>query len=62
MEKSKTTKLSVIEELHLTRQRLLSEHGGVSGLAEYLRRQEANSGVKTVTLVDPAGKPQSRSR
>jgi hypothetical protein len=33
----------VLEELHATRRRLLAEHGGVAGLASFLRQEEAKS-------------------
>lgn len=33
----------VLEELHATRRRLLKEHGGVSGLAAFLRQEEAKT-------------------
>lgn len=33
----------IIEELRATRRRLLKEHGGVSGLAAFLRSEEAKS-------------------
>ena len=33
----------ILEELHATRRRLLKEHGGVSGLAAFLRQEEAKS-------------------
>lgn len=62
MQNPKATKPSIIEELHLTRQRLLKEHGGIAGLATYLRQQEVASGVKTVTVSKPTQPLQSRSR
>ena len=36
----------VLEELHETRRRLLQRHGGVAGLAAYLREQERKSDRK----------------
>jgi hypothetical protein len=30
----------ILDELHATRQQLLLEHGGVAGLAAYLRQEE----------------------
>lgn len=33
----------ILEELHATRRRLLKEHGGVSGLAAFLRQEEAKT-------------------
>ena len=42
----------ILEELHATRRQLLKEHGGVSGLAAFLRKEEAKS---TRTIVDPSG-------
>ena len=39
----------VLEELHATRQRLLTEHGGVAGLASFLRQEEAKSDWRIAT-------------
>ena len=33
----------ILEELHATRRRLLKEHGGVAGLAAFLRQEEAKT-------------------
>ena len=33
----------ILEELHATRRKLLAEHGGVAGLASYLRLEESKS-------------------
>ncbi len=33
----------ILEELHATRRRLFKEHGGVSGLAAFLRQEEAKT-------------------
>ena len=33
----------IVEELHATRRRLLAEHGGVAGLAAFLRQEESKS-------------------
>ena len=33
----------ILDEIHATRRRLLEEHGGVSGLAAFLRQEEAKS-------------------
>ena len=33
----------ILAELHATRRRLLAEHGGVAGLAAFLRQEEAKS-------------------
>lgn len=33
----------ILEELHATRRKLLAEHGGVAGLASFLRREESKS-------------------
>ena len=33
----------ILDELHATRRRLLKEHGGVSGLAAFLRQEEAKT-------------------
>ena len=37
----------ILDEIHATRRRLLEEHGGISGLAAFLRQEEA----KTTRLV-----------
>lgn len=34
---------AVLEEIHETRRKLLNRHGGIAGLATFLREQEANS-------------------
>jgi len=39
----------VLEELHATRRRLLAEHGGVAGLASFLRQEEAKSDRRIAT-------------
>ena len=39
---------TILEEIHETRRRLLQEHGGVHGLAEFLREQEAKGDRGTV--------------
>ena len=41
----------ILEELHATRRQLLKEHGGVSGLAAFLREEEAKT---TRTIADPS--------
>ena len=33
----------ILDELHATRRKLLEQHGGVAGLAAFLRQQEATS-------------------
>jgi hypothetical protein len=62
MSKPDETKKSIIDELHLTRQQLLKEHGGIAGLAKYLRDQEAASGTKTVSALPTVEPLQTRSR
>jgi hypothetical protein len=62
MNDPKASKPSIIEELHLTRQRLLEANGGVAGLAKFLRRREIASGVKTVIASKSTEPLQSRSR
>ncbi len=42
----------ILEELHATRRQLLKEHGGVSGLAAFLRNEEAKT---TRTMVESSG-------
>ena len=41
----------ILEELHATRRQLLKEHGGVSGLAAFLRKEEAKT---TRTFAEPS--------
>ena len=45
----------ILEELHATRRQLLEEHGGVAGLAAFLREEEAKS---TRVITAPAGRSQ----
>ena len=42
----------ILEELHATRRQLLKEHGGISGLAAFLRKEEAKT---TRTIAEPSG-------
>ena len=49
----------ILEELHATRRRLLKEHGGVSGLAAFLRQEEAKS--KWPIFETPAGTVQNKA-
>ena len=42
----------ILEELHATRRQLLKEHGGISGLAAFLRKEEAKT---TRTMAEPSG-------
>jgi len=44
----------ILEELHATRRRLLKEHGGVAGLAAFLREEEAKT---TRTIAKSQGEP-----
>jgi hypothetical protein len=62
MQNPKAAKTSIIEELHLTRQRLLKEHGGVAGLANYLRQQEVANSAGKITAQEQGQPPQTRSR
>ena len=41
----------ILEELHATRRQLLKEHGGISGLAAFLRKVEAKT---TRTIAEPS--------
>ena len=41
----------ILEELHATRRQLLKEHGGISGLAAFLRKEEAKT---TRTIAEPS--------
>ena len=45
----------ILEELHATRRQLLKEHGGVSGLAAFLRNEEAKT---TRTMAEPLNAPR----
>jgi hypothetical protein len=54
----------ILEELYATRRRLLKEHGGVAGLAAFLRGEEAkstrpiaepSSAAKLNKALDPTG-------
>ena len=40
---------SVLESLHHTRRQLLEQHGGIAGLAAYLREREKHSDRKIKT-------------
>ena len=42
----------ILEELHATRRQLLKEHGGIAGLAAFLRKEEAKT---TRPIAGPAG-------
>ena len=53
---------SLLDEIHLTRQRLLNEHGGIAGLAAFLRQREIASGAKTVSPPSTDKPLQTRSR
>ena len=43
----------ILDELHATRRRLLEEHGGIAGLAAFLRREEAKSARVFVRPAEP---------
>ena len=42
----------ILEELHATRRQLLKEHGGIAGLAAFLRQEEAKSNRTIVKTSD----------
>ncbi len=44
---------TILREIHETRRRLLEEHGGIAGLAAYLRDQEAKSNRK-IMVAEPS--------
>ncbi len=48
----------ILEELHATRRRLLKEHGGVAGLAAFLRQEEAKTARPIAELSD-SSKPNT---
>ncbi len=53
----------ILDEIHATRRRLLKEHGGISGLAEFLRREEATTKwpiAKTSAESKPAQTPSPK--
>ena len=50
----------ILKELHATRRRLLKEHGGVSGLAAFLRQEEAKT--KWPIAETPAGSTPDKAR
>jgi hypothetical protein len=52
---------TVLDELHATRRRLLAQHGGVKGLAAFLRKEEARCGA-TVVESGAAEKVERRPR
>lgn len=41
---------TILDEIHETRRRLLQQHGGVRGLAAFLRAQEAKTDREIRTL------------
>lgn len=52
----------ILQELHAARRRLLKEHGGVAGLAAFLRQEEAKSTwpiAKTSVRSKPDNPPDS---
>ncbi|MEX2120823.1 MAG: hypothetical protein WD847_14625 [Pirellulales bacterium] len=55
---------TVLDELHSIRRRLLQQHGGIAGLAAFLRQEEAKSGEQIVepTCDAEPEKPIRRSR
>ena len=46
----------ILEELHATRRQLLKEHGGISGLAAFLRKEEAKT-TRTIAESSDASRP-----
>ena len=47
---------TILDELHATRQQLLLQHGGVAGLAAFLRQQEADCAT---SVVEPDPDPRT---
>ena len=49
---------AILKEIHQTRQKLLDEHGGIAGLAGFLRKQELlNPAVPSAAPGDNQGNP-----
>jgi hypothetical protein len=46
---------TILNELHATRRQLLQQHGGVAGLAAFLRQEEAKRGDQIVKPPNDAG-------
>lgn len=46
---------TVLDEIHETRRRLLQQHGGVSGLAAFLRERESKTDREIRTPEAPPG-------
>jgi len=46
----------ILEELHATRRQLLKDHGGISGLAAFLRKEEAKT-TRTIAASAGASRP-----
>jgi hypothetical protein len=46
---------TILDELHATRRQLLLQHGGVAGLAAFLRQQEAAGGRQIVEPTSGSG-------
>jgi hypothetical protein len=46
---------TILEEIHETRRQLLRKHGGVAGLAAFLRKQEAKASRDVRAPESPAG-------
>jgi len=56
MKRTSESNGNILDDLHKNRQRLISQHGGIAGLAVYLRKQEATTDRKVFSPAD-----QSRS-
>jgi hypothetical protein len=52
-------KLTVLEEIHATRRKLLDEAGGIAGLAKFIRQRESSNSAK---LAIPPSLPQNSGR
>jgi hypothetical protein len=48
---------AILEEIHETRRRLLQQHGGIHGLASFLRAQEAK-GDREIRTPDATSEPE----
>ena len=52
---------TILEEIHETRRRLLQEHGGIRGLASFLREQEAKAN-REIRAPGPITEPDQAMR
>lgn len=52
----------ILEEIHATRRRLLEEHGGISGLAAFLREEQAKTTWPIAERNDDEGTDKAAGR